>query len=207
MRVEPPQSPPFDRELTPPEVIIGRATTAGLVVPDSSMSRQHARLFHRDGRWWVEDLGATNGTSLNDHPLVEPTALGSGDRLRLGATVLRFAPAADDTTDPRHAQPPGRPASHAQRNPSRAGDGDLARRAARSHSRALFRRAASRGGRHPAQAIGGRVRAGRHAPAAGQDRRGRRLAAYRRRSGGQGAAGARARRGDRPSVCRLAVDS
>ena len=64
VRVEPPQSPPFDRELDAPEVIIGRATTAGLVVPDSSMSRHHARLFQRDGRWWVEDLGATNGTSL-----------------------------------------------------------------------------------------------------------------------------------------------
>lgn len=100
VRVEPPQSPPFDRELDAPEVIIGRATTAGLVVPDSSMSRHHARLFQRDGRWWVEDLGATNGTSLNDQPLVEPTALGSGDRLRLGATVVRFAPSPEDRTDP-----------------------------------------------------------------------------------------------------------
>jgi serine phosphatase RsbU (regulator of sigma subunit) len=100
VRVEPPQSPPFDRELNAPEVIIGRATTAGLVVPDSSMSRHHARLFQREGRWWVEDLGTTNGTSLNDQPLVEPVALGSGDRLRLGATVVRFDPALDEKTDP-----------------------------------------------------------------------------------------------------------
>jgi phosphoserine phosphatase RsbU/P len=100
VRVEPPQSPPFDRELDAPEVIIGRATTAGLVVPDSSMSRHHARLFRRDGRWWVEDLGATNGTSLNDQPLVEPKALGTGDRIRLGGTVVRFAPAPDERTDP-----------------------------------------------------------------------------------------------------------
>jgi serine phosphatase RsbU (regulator of sigma subunit) len=100
VRVEPPQSPPFDRELDAPEVIIGRATTAGLVVPDSSMSRHHARLFQREGRWWVEDLGTTNGTSLNDRPLVEPAALGTGDRLRLGGTVVRFAPATDEKTDP-----------------------------------------------------------------------------------------------------------
>ena len=100
VRVEPPQGPAFDRELIAPEVIIGRATTASLMVPDSSMSRHHARLFQRDGRWWAEDLGATNGTTLNDQPLVEATALGSGDRLRLGATVVRFAPETDDTTDP-----------------------------------------------------------------------------------------------------------
>jgi phosphoserine phosphatase RsbU/P len=100
VRVEPPQGPPFDRELVAPEVIIGRATTAGLMVPDSSMSRHHARLFHRDGRWWAEDLGATNGTTLNDQPLLEPTALGTGDRLRLGATLVRFDPEQEDTTDP-----------------------------------------------------------------------------------------------------------
>ena len=100
VRVEPPQGPAFDHELTAAEVIIGRATTAGLMVPDSSMSRHHARLFQRDGRWWAEDLGATNGTTLNDQPLVEPRALDSGDRLRLGATVVRFAPDVGDTTDP-----------------------------------------------------------------------------------------------------------
>jgi serine phosphatase RsbU (regulator of sigma subunit) len=100
VRVEPPQGPPFEHDLLAPEVIIGRATTAGLMVPDSSMSRHHARLFQRDGRWWAEDLGATNGTTLNDQPLVEPRALDSGDRLRLGATVVRFAPEPGDTTDP-----------------------------------------------------------------------------------------------------------
>jgi phosphoserine phosphatase RsbU/P len=100
VRVEPPQGPSFDHDLTASEVIIGRATTAGLMVPDSSMSRHHARLFQRDGRWWAEDLGATNGTTLNDQPLVEPRALDSGDRLRLGATVVRFAPDSGDTTDP-----------------------------------------------------------------------------------------------------------
>ncbi|HYN10330.1 MAG TPA: SpoIIE family protein phosphatase [Vicinamibacterales bacterium] len=101
VRVEPPQGPPFDCELQAPEVIIGRATTAGVVVPDSSMSRHHARLFQRDGRWWAEDLGTTNGTTLNDRPLVEATALDHGDRLRLGATVIRFDPdAGGATTDP-----------------------------------------------------------------------------------------------------------
>jgi serine phosphatase RsbU (regulator of sigma subunit) len=101
VRVEPPQGAPFDCELLTPEVIIGRATTAGVVVPDSSMSRHHARLFQRDGRWWAEDLGATNGTMLNDRPLVEATALDHGDRLRLGGTLIRFDPeTAGDTTDP-----------------------------------------------------------------------------------------------------------
>jgi len=100
VRVEPPNAPPFDWLLNTPEVVIGRATTAGLVVPDSSVSRHHARLFQRDGRWWAEDLGATNGTTLNDRPLLTPTMLDHGDRLRIGATIVRFAPDESDTTDP-----------------------------------------------------------------------------------------------------------
>ena len=101
VRVEPPQGQPFDCELQPPEVIIGRATTAGVVVADSSMSRHHVRLSQREGRWWAEDLGTTNGTTLNDRALVEATALDHGDRLRLGATVVRFDPERNgDTTDP-----------------------------------------------------------------------------------------------------------
>ena len=100
VRVEPPNAPPFDWWLETPEVVVGRATDAGLVVPDSSVSRHHARLFQRDGRWWAEDLGATNGTTLNDRPLLTATILDHGDRLRIGATIIRFAPDAGDTTDP-----------------------------------------------------------------------------------------------------------
>ena len=93
VRVEPPDQPAFERDLDAREVVVGRAATAGLVVPDSSVSRQHARLFQRDGRWWAEDLGATNGTLLNDKPLTAATVVSSGDRLKLGGTIVQLVPA------------------------------------------------------------------------------------------------------------------
>lgn len=92
VRVEPPDQPAFERDLDAQEVVIGRAATAGLVLPDSSVSRQHARLFQKDGRWWAEDLGATNGTLLNDKPLTKATALEPGDALKLGGSFVRFVP-------------------------------------------------------------------------------------------------------------------
>jgi pSer/pThr/pTyr-binding forkhead associated (FHA) protein len=101
VRVEPPDAESFERELNAQEVVLGRGSAAGLVVPDSSVSRQHARLFQRDGKWWVEDLGATNGTLLNDRALKTPTLLGVGDTLKLGATLVHFlAPIPGATTGP-----------------------------------------------------------------------------------------------------------
>jgi serine phosphatase RsbU (regulator of sigma subunit) len=91
--VEPPDKAPFERDLDAQEIIVGRGATAGIVVPDSSVSRQHAKLFQRDGRWWAEDLGATNGTLLNDKPLTKATVLEPGDRLKVGGSTLRFLPA------------------------------------------------------------------------------------------------------------------
>jgi serine phosphatase RsbU (regulator of sigma subunit) len=93
VRVEPPASQAFSRDLLKNEVILGRLDTAGIVIPDQSVSRHHARLFTRDGRWWVEDLGARNGTLLNDEPVVKPMPLGAGDRLKIGETIVRFLPA------------------------------------------------------------------------------------------------------------------
>ena len=54
----------------------------------TSGSRQHARLFRRDDRWWAEDLGSRNGTLLNGRRLEEPSALENRDVLQLSASLL-----------------------------------------------------------------------------------------------------------------------
>ena len=43
-----------------------------VTIPDSSVSHRHARVYHSDGEWYVEDLGSTNGTFVNDRPLTRP---------------------------------------------------------------------------------------------------------------------------------------
>ena len=96
LHVEQPEGPPFDRRLEEGSaVVVGRGSTAGIVVLDRSVSRQHARVVGRDDGWWLEDLGATNPTYLNDHVIEAPERLKGGDTIRIGETVLRVV---DDST-------------------------------------------------------------------------------------------------------------
>jgi hypothetical protein len=66
---------------------IGRAADNGLVVSDTRASRHHARLYGRSGVLVLADLGSTNGSWVNDRR-IEEMALGEGDRIRIGDTVL-----------------------------------------------------------------------------------------------------------------------
>ncbi|HET9689819.1 MAG TPA: FHA domain-containing protein [Acidimicrobiales bacterium] len=71
------------------ELTVGRASTCGLVLTDDSfVSSMHARFFRRDGGVWVEDLGSTNGTLVNDHRLTGATALAPGDVVTVGRTPM-----------------------------------------------------------------------------------------------------------------------
>jgi phosphoserine phosphatase RsbU/P len=104
LRVEPPGIDPFTHDLTAGEVVIGRSSTAGLVVNDSSVSRQHARFVLRDEIWWIEDLGATNRTQLNGEMIAGSARIRPGDRLKLGGTVVEVI--GDATADLRATSEP-----------------------------------------------------------------------------------------------------
>ena len=66
---------------------IGRAPDNGLVLRDGRVSRHHARLYGRRGALLLADLGSTNGSWVNDRR-VQEMALGEGDRIRVGDTIL-----------------------------------------------------------------------------------------------------------------------
>jgi pSer/pThr/pTyr-binding forkhead associated (FHA) protein len=53
------------------------------VLTDPSVSRRHARLRFRDGHWILHDLESTNGTLVNDVPVVR-CELRAGDLVALG---------------------------------------------------------------------------------------------------------------------------
>ncbi|HLA64202.1 MAG TPA: FHA domain-containing protein [Rhodothermales bacterium] len=42
--------------------VVGRSEEAGLRIDAALISREHAEVSYEDGRWWVRDLGSTNGT-------------------------------------------------------------------------------------------------------------------------------------------------
>lgn len=73
------------------ETILGRAADADLRLEDDGVSRHHARLTCTpEGRVYVEDLGSTNGTLVNDER-VASRELADGDKIYLGrTTVLKF---------------------------------------------------------------------------------------------------------------------
>jgi len=71
-------------------ILIGRAPSSTLVLDDDYSSNRHARIFPSDGRWFVEDLGSTNGTFLAGSPVHEPTPVPVGTPVRVGQTVIEL---------------------------------------------------------------------------------------------------------------------
>ncbi|MCA9946518.1 MAG: FHA domain-containing protein, partial [Anaerolineales bacterium] len=71
---------------------IGRdLEVAQIVFGDSSVSRLHARIRKRNGRYWLYDEGSASGTFLNHDRLgLSPKQLKDGDEIRLGRLLLRF---------------------------------------------------------------------------------------------------------------------
>src|SRR3569833_2525385 len=69
-------------------ILIGRADDSTLVLTDDFASSRHARLTNRSGQWYVEDLGSTNGTYLDQQRVQGPLLLAPGQPIRIGQTVL-----------------------------------------------------------------------------------------------------------------------
>ena len=73
------------------EVTIGRAPGCSVPLADDTyVSQLHARIYIRDGKPFVEDLGSTNGTFLNRDRLSKTMPLRRGDKLQIGQTVLEI---------------------------------------------------------------------------------------------------------------------
>lgn len=76
------------------ELTVGRAPGCQVRIDDTYASQLHARIFHRDGEFFVEDLGSTNGTYLNRRgtrsreKVSGALVLRPGDRLVVGKTVM-----------------------------------------------------------------------------------------------------------------------
>jgi FHA domain/Domain of unknown function (DUF1707) len=73
---------------------IGRDPGCDLVIPDITVSRQHAGLDRGHQGWLLIDFGSTNGTRLNGWRVREPVPVAPGDQVSFGAVtfVLRPAP-------------------------------------------------------------------------------------------------------------------
>ncbi len=103
-------------DLTKDVTVLGRDVTNDIVLGDSEISRQHARLSRTPGGYLLEDLGSTNGTFVNGERLVAPRVLNHGDVIALGENVtLSF-----ESTMPEAAATVMGPAARAGRAAPRA---------------------------------------------------------------------------------------
>ena len=97
----------------PAVVTFGRLATCSVSLPDDpDVSRQHARLTRRDGGWWVEDAGSSNGTFVGEVAaairVTAPTRVTAGGVFRVGRTRFRLeAPEREHATGVARARAQG----------------------------------------------------------------------------------------------------
>jgi adenylate cyclase len=92
----------FDRPLA--AAVIGRPKP-GVAIdldlsPDSTVSRPHARIWLENDRWWIQDLGSSGGTLVNDEEIrgEGKLPLPIGSHIRIGETELQFEPPRKSST-------------------------------------------------------------------------------------------------------------
>ena len=83
------------------KLVIGRDQDCDVALGDTSVSRRHASVTHVFHEYFVEDLGSTNGTLLNNRTVTKHI-LKHGDVLQVGEIELRFETEekASDKDDP-----------------------------------------------------------------------------------------------------------
>ncbi|MDY7085387.1 MAG: Hsp70 family protein [Actinomycetota bacterium] len=94
--------------------MIGTAVNADLRLTDLYASRRHAEITPARGRFLVDDLGSTNGTTLNGRRVHGREPLRPGDVIGVGKTRLEFSePTGVPAAPPAAAPPPAAPANRA----------------------------------------------------------------------------------------------
>ena len=93
------------------EINVGRVQGNELMLPKGNVSKRHARLLFRDGRFIITDLKSTNGTYVNGRKIAQATIVREGDKIYIGDFILRVeAVAADGTAAaPNDGQAPALP--------------------------------------------------------------------------------------------------
>jgi len=75
--------------ITADSVSIGRSPSAGIMLDDVTVSREHARILRKPDGLYIEDLQSLNGTYVNRRR-IESHHLGEGDELQIGKFKLTF---------------------------------------------------------------------------------------------------------------------
>jgi two-component system, cell cycle response regulator len=83
------------RDIIDDTIVIGRDESCDIAVDDPSVSRKHMKIFKESKVFYIEDLGSTNKTYVNDEMVVGTRRLENGDRVKLGNTIFKFISSQD----------------------------------------------------------------------------------------------------------------
>ncbi len=90
---------PFETGLEPGERLpllalssIGRSAENDIVLSDTFVSAEHAKLSWNGRGWVLEDLGSTNGTRVNGKQVQRAMPINIGDTVEFGRVKARLVP-------------------------------------------------------------------------------------------------------------------
>src|SRR5437868_8516829 len=79
--------------------VLGRNPDCGIVIPVTSVSREHAQILRVQGRYYIEDRQSRNGTFVNNQAVTARTALKNNDRIRICDFLAVFVDPRGDEDD------------------------------------------------------------------------------------------------------------
>ena len=77
-------------ELKPGDNFLGRLPDCDIQIDSNMVSRKHARVFPKNGKFYIEDLNSGNGSFVNGQKIEGPTLLKPNDRIKFGPILFRF---------------------------------------------------------------------------------------------------------------------
>jgi len=92
-----------------PEVTIGRVQGNDIVLPKGNVSKRHARIVLKDGKFIIVDLKSTNGTYVNGRKITSPLVVKDSDKIYIGDFIVGVDEAAQEGDGPSETttSPPG----------------------------------------------------------------------------------------------------
>jgi phosphoserine phosphatase RsbU/P len=81
------------------ETLIGRSSGLPISLEGTNISRHHAKVVQEGDHFFLEDLGSSNGTFINDRRVTDRVALCPNDTIQIGGHRLRFEMAQPATPD------------------------------------------------------------------------------------------------------------
>src|SRR5512141_2781103 len=100
-----------------PEVTIGRVQGNDIVLPKGNVSKRHARIVLKDGKFIIVDLKSTNGTYVNGRKITSPLVVKESDKIYIGDFIVGVDEAAASDGDVASEPSTGAPVDRAVPTP------------------------------------------------------------------------------------------